>query len=305
MNPPFLWRILALATFGFVNALAATEPRRELITCGREKVLILDLNSLDAAGTPKILWTWQAEGRAELPAEYRSLFRSTDECRPVEGGRRILIASSGGAVALVNRATGHVDFYGRAVNAHSADLLPRGRIAVASSRDPRDGKGDSLILFDVTQPGRELWRTDLPSGHGVVWDEQRQSLWALSDEEIRIYRISAWNTDTPRLLLDQAVRLPEAGGHDLSPVPGTAFLSVTTNGHCWLFDRDSKKLTRHPLLGDRAAIKCIGVHPATGEIAYTEAERPNWWTTRIRFINPENTCSVSGEQFYKVRWNVP
>ena len=58
-------------------------------------------------------------------------------------------------------------------------------------------------------------------------------------------------------------------------------------------------------LGELPVIKSITQHPTTGQIAYTQADHPNWWTKHIRFLNPEETCSVPGEEFYKVRWNVP
>jgi hypothetical protein len=276
----------------------------ELITCGREKVLILDLSERDAQGTPKIVWSWQAAGRKDLPKEYHALFRSTDECKAVDGGRQILITSSTGGVALVDRAKAAVVFYGRATNAHSADVLPNGRVAVAASRDPKNNQGDALILFDIAQSDRELSRTELPSGHGVVWDEKRRVVWALSDKELRTYQLADWNTTAPKLTRTATITLPENGGHDLYPIPGTPFLSVTTNTRCWLFDRDQRTLIPHPTLAGRAAIKSIAEHPITRQIAFTEAERPNWWTTRIQFLKPEETCSVPGEQFYKVRWNV-
>ena len=301
------WFIAALAflVLGGSHGVAeqAASITRELIVCGRDEVSIVNLDRRDAAGTPQKIWSWQAAGRADLPTEYHSLFRSTDECKPVAGGTQILITSSGAGVALVDRATKAVLFYGRAVNAHSADLLPNGRVAVAASRDPRGGKGDALVLFDIAKPGRELWRTELRSGHGVVWDAKRHLVWALADHEITSYELMDWNTPAPRLKRVGTFPLPETGGHDLFPVPGTAFLSVTTSTRCWLFDRDAKQMLPHPTLAERPDIKSITTHPLTGQIAYTQADRPNWWTERIRFLNPEETCSVPDEQFYKVRWN--
>jgi hypothetical protein len=285
-------------------AAKAAVPR-ELVVCGREEVFILDLNARDTNGTPRKIWSWEAKGRTDLPAEYHPLFRSTDECKPVENGKRILITSSSGAVALIDRATHGVVFHGRAVNAHSADLLPNGRIAVAASRDPRGSQGDALILFDVASSGRELWRGDLPSGHGVVWDAKRKVVWALADKEIRIYELADWGSSNPKLTRVDMILLPEAGGHDLYPVPGTAFLSVTTANRCWLFDRDARTIAPHPTLAEQPHIKSITQHPVTGQIAWTQAERPNWWTERIRFLNPDESCAVPGEQFYKVRWNIP
>ena len=300
------------ATFRTVCALAAAvtafsqagKPVRELITCGRERVHIFDLDAVTDGKATRALWTWQAAGRKDLPAEYHALFRSTDECKPVHHGEWILITSSGGGVALVERAKNQVLFYGRAVNAHSADLLPDNRVAVAASRDPRTQKGDSLILFDVKQPGVELWRTELPAGHGVVWDGPRQILWALSNTDIRAYRLQDWDTPAPSLKRDAIIPLPEGGGHELFPVPGTPFLAVSTTNHCWVFDRDKRSVTPHPLLGDAASIKCISTHPVTGQIAYTQAEEPNWWTERVRLLSPTGSVSFANEQFYKVRWNV-
>jgi hypothetical protein len=297
-------RLAALIMLAATVFTAHANAASELITCGREKVLILDPSDRDAQGTPKIVWSWQAAGRVDLPKEYHALFRSTDECKPVDGGRQILITSSTGGVALVERAKGSVVFYGRAANAHSADLLPNGRVAVAASRDPKNNQGDALILFDVKQSGRELGRTELPSGHGVVWDEKRRVVWALSDQELRSYQLADWNTAAPKLTRTAAIALPENGGHDLYPISDTPFLSVTTNTRCWLFDRDRRTLIPHPILAARAAIKSITEHPITRQIAFTEAERPNWWTTRIQFLKPDESFTVPGEQFYKVRWNV-
>jgi hypothetical protein len=56
---------------------------------------------------------------------------------------------------------------------------------------------------------------------------------------------------------------------------------------------------------DQPDIKSMTQHPVTGQIAYTRAERPDWWTRRIRFVSPEDACAIDAEQFYKVRWNLP
>ncbi|MDO8539466.1 MAG: DUF6528 family protein [Opitutaceae bacterium] len=306
-TPPLAFALLMMVPLAAPVASAAAgaaRANRELVVCGRDEVFILDLDARDAAGAPKKIWSWQAAGRRDLPAEYHGLFRSTDECKPFDGGRRILITSSGGAVALVDREKDSVLFYGRAVNAHSADLLPNGRVAVAASRDPQGTKGDALILFEIASPGRELWRTELPTGHGVVWDESRKILWALADREIRRYQLVDWETTAPRLRLVGGLQLPEGSGHDLYPVPHTSFLSVTTAAHCWLFDRDVNALVPHPALSARSSIKCISQHPITGQLAFVEAERPNWWSLRIQFLHPDQSCSVPDEQFYKVRWVV-
>ena len=274
---------------------------RELVVCGWDEVFVLDLAG--GTSTPKRTWTWRAAGRGDLPDDVEPLFRTTDECKPFDGGSRILITSSGGAAALVDRTQDRVVFYGRAANAHSADLLPGGRVAVAASHD-KAGKGDRLVLFDLARSNEELWSGELPWGHGVVWDEQRKVLWALADEDIRSYELRDWNTNSPRLERVGLIALPEGGGHDLAAIDGTSLMSVTTANKAWLFDRDAKTFRPHPELGGKAKVKSISRHPVTGEIAYVQAES-SWWAERIHFLNPGGTLHVPGEHFYKARWNVP
>jgi hypothetical protein len=231
----------------------------------------------------------------------RDRFPWTDECKPVDGGRRILITSSGHGAALVERGDGRAVFWAEAKNAHSADVLPGGRIVVAASVW-REGGGDRLILFNAAGAGRELWTESFPHAHGIVWDPERSHLWALGHDELRGYALSDWESEAPALRRTSLLRLPEAGGHDLSPMPGTPKLIVTTERHVWLFDRDSGGLAPHPELGGAADVKCVSVHPATGRTAFVQAESPNWWAHRVRFLSPEGELALPGENVYKARW---
>ena len=293
----------ALLALVLLSAAGPAQPQGaavgELVVCGWDEVFILNLD----AGTdePRRTWTWKAAGRADLPDDVEPLFRTTDDCKPFEGGSKILITSSGSGVAFVDRAQDRVLFYGRAANAHSADLLPRGRVAVAASHDAA-GKGDRLILFDLGRSNHELWSEELPWGHGVVWDEQRKVLWALADEDIRAYELRDWESDAPRLRRVALIPLPEGGGHELSPVGGTPLMAVSTGKRCWLFDRDSRTFRPHPELADKAKVKSISHHPTGGPLAYVQAES-SWWAERIHFLNPRSVLHVPGEHFYKIRWN--
>src|SRR6187402_658339 len=106
--------------------------RQVLIVCGSDEVCIL--------GTS---WRWKA-------SEMKPLFRYTADCKPVNGGGHILIASSSDGVALVERASGRVEACASVPNAHSAEVLPDGRIVVASSN--RGVAGDRLIVFEQGMP---------------------------------------------------------------------------------------------------------------------------------------------------------
>jgi hypothetical protein len=282
-----------------LTAQGRPDERVRLVVCGWDEVAILDF-AAGLARPPQRLWSWRARGRADLPDEIEPLFRTTDECKPVDGGARILLTSSGGAVALVDRKADRVLFYARAANAHSAELLPGGRIVVAASHDPR-GRGDRLILFDAARSGHELWSGELPWAHGVVWDARRNLLWALGEHDVRAYELRDWASAAPSLQRRTVVALPESGGHNLSAVPGTAWLALSTSTRCWLFDRDTLALRPHPALGDRPRVKSIDYGPA-GQLVYVQAETDHWWTERIQFLSPPGTLHVPGEHFYKARW---
>ena len=228
---------------------------------------------------------------------------TTDECKPVENGAKILITASSDGVALVERATGQVIFYGLAGGAHSAEMLPSGRIVVASSTSKRP-LANSLVAFDVKQSGKPLFATPLASGHGVVWDESRQLLWVLAGQYLRSYKLIDWTSTHPSLRQFTVYPIPGKSGHDRQPVPGTAFLSVTAMDHAWLFDRDKHAFQDHPDVGSQINVKSITVNPQTKEIVWTRADEGFWWTDTLRFLNPERTWQMKGERLYKARWIV-
>src|SRR5438876_11945970 len=127
-----------------INA-CATEPSApladEILVCGGDEVFGMEASS---AGAPRRLWGWKAKECADLPELVQKQFGSTDECKPVAGGR-VLVTSSGGGVALFERGSGRATFWASVVNAHSAEILPAHRIVVASSTG--EG-GNRLVLFD-------------------------------------------------------------------------------------------------------------------------------------------------------------
>ena len=282
--------------------MASASANQELIVCGWDEVFILQLGD---QGTSSKIWSWRASGRDDLPEAYHSLFDTTDECKPFDDGRKLLITSSGGAVTYLDRQNDRVLFYGRAANAHSGDLLPGGRIAVAASHALDDSDdGDRLLLFDLNQPEVELWSEELPWGHGAVWDQKRQLLWALAHQDIRVFELRDWQSDAPKLHKVSTIRLPEGGGHDMYPVAGTPYLGISTGNHCWLLDRDTREVLPHPELGDTQDVKSMSQHPESNTIAYVKGEDNHWWSENLYFTGPPETLHVPGEHFYKVRWNV-
>ncbi|NUN04063.1 MAG: hypothetical protein HUU41_23395 [Bryobacteraceae bacterium] len=286
-------RSMALFLLLAVSFAAVAEPQtHDLLVCGWDEVYILN------PATGRKSFSWKAAERPELPARYKDKFRTTDECKLVEGGRILITASSDG-VALAERRTGRTTFWGICANAHSADLLPGERIAVACS--VREAGGNRLALFDARTPEKELFSTELYSGHGAVWDETRKLLWALGYGELRAYALSDWETPRPSLKLVNSYKLPSGGGHELSP-GGDSHLVVSGSRDVWLFDRDNREFKPHPQLAEMHGIKSASVEPESGRVAFTQAEPPHWWTSKIQFRNPEGVLTREGERLYKVRW---
>jgi hypothetical protein len=182
-------------------------------------------------------------------------------------------------------------------------MLPKGRIVVAAS-ESKGELNNSLVLFDSNKSGQPLFHTELHSGHGVVWDEGRQVLWTLSGSYLRTYALAKWDTQHPELVKTAEYPLPSPGGHDLSSVPGTDLLSVTTEPRSWIFDRTKRVFSPHPQLANTVNVKCITIHPITKQTVWTKADEGFWWTATLRFLNPDGTHELKGERLYKARWAV-
>ena len=61
-----------------------------LLLCGMDEVFAIDPSAAETGGIKK-LWSWRAKDHAELPETIRGSFGTTDECKPVDGGKKILI----------------------------------------------------------------------------------------------------------------------------------------------------------------------------------------------------------------------
>lgn len=277
-----------------LGGVARSASAQTLIACGWDEVFAIDVDE-----PSRKVWSWKAADRPELPEAYRDLFRTTDECKPVSGDRVLIAASSDGA-ALVDRASGRAVWWGRCGNTHSAELLPHDRVVLACSVRPETG--NRLAVFDVSGPERVIVSTELVSGHGVVWDDARQVLWALGLTELRAYTLVDWETAAPSLALKASYPLPDHSGHELVAEPGTSRLIVSAHASVWTFDRDAGTFAPHPDLAGRPDVKGISIHPTTGRIAFVQADPPEWWSRQIRLVRPAGEITLPDERLYKVRW---
>lgn len=282
---------------GCILALLLTLPAfaADCITiCGGEEIYQIDPK---ASPLTKI-WSWRARERPEIPESLKGTFATTDECKPLEGGKRLLVCSSSGGCALLEIPSGKAIWWARVANAHSIESLPGNGIAVASSVG---SGGNKVVFFDSAVPEKPVAEIPLSSAHGLVWDDGRAGLWALGLKEL-IFLQKPKDGSSKGFQAVARHPLPDEDGHDLRPLPRSPDLLVSTQSHVWRFDRETGRFREDPDLKDRREAKSIDVHPETGTILITQAMGGNWWTNFVELLNPAGKLVLEQERIYKARW---
>ncbi|ADG69112.1 hypothetical protein Plim_3299 [Planctopirus limnophila DSM 3776] len=307
---------------GFFESLSANDqpaaenPIRQIFTAGFAEIALFDLNkvSVDEAQSalPPPLWSWKASGREELPVVRQKQFGTTDEIKLVDGGKQLLVTSSGGGCALIQRVatpqvpTGTVLWSATVANAHSIEPLPSNRVVVAASTAKA---GNKLVVFDLAKGDEPLAETPLYSAHGVVWDHQRQRLYAVGFRELNCYELTTDGDGKCSLRLDETNPLPDEGGHDLQPVPDSRDLSITTHDHVYLFDRNTKSFRKHPVLGDYQHMKCVSFRREGQQLEtlFVQASDEHWWSHSMGlFTQPVSiTMTEAGQESIRIEAQPP
>ncbi|RLD97587.1 MAG: hypothetical protein DRJ13_12085 [Bacteroidetes bacterium] len=294
-----LLKDLDAGLFGPVKIKMEEERPLELLLCGKQEVSIIRFENMSDTTYEKV-WSWYAEDAVDFPDSLVEVFYATDECKSVNHGKQVLITASWrGGVALIDRETKNILFYALIPNAHSAEILSGNRVVVAGSTDMG---GNCLALYDLTRSNHVLFKDSLYSGHGVIWDESREILWALGYDELRAYSLVDWASDTPSLKLEDAYKIPGISGHDLMSYPDTPYLIITEEGSAWKFDRDTKVFSEFEELKDLEHIKGVMIHPEVKQLVYVQADTGKSSSDTLRFLNPDKTMSFPGHSFYKARW---
>lgn len=274
----------------------STEKRDWIAVCGDGIVRIIDMAESDSTNVKEI-WRWDKDDpQIKLPKGYDMLMRNLDECKFVDNNTKMLLTASGDGMMLLDIQTKDILCYAHVPMAHSADLLPNNRIAVALSIHK---KGNALEIYDIDRPETVLFRDTLYSGHGVVWNEKRQRLYALGYKELKEYRLVDWSTDNPSLKQERMWIIPMESGHDLSPVDDDRMLVSAHEGVMW-FDIDKEEFSPFEPLCDTENVKSVNYNPETSKLVYTKAEI-SWWTHHIYQENPSKTITIDSLNIYKVR----
>jgi hypothetical protein len=288
----FKW--IPVTVFLYATISCDIKPH-EIIACGDDQVIVIDSKASDSTDV-KILWRWRVSEVKDLPDAYQKLLIPTDECKPVDGNKKILITSSGGGVVLVDRKSKKSLFYAHSPMAHSAEILPDERVVIALSTHK---EGNSIEVYDLKASEKVIFKDSLYSGHGVVWMKKTESLFALGYNELRRYSLKNWNSDKPELQLEEKWLLPDSGGHDLVSFSDTRLI-ITTTKNVWVFNIAAKEFSPFEPLKQMSNIKSVNYNESAEELIYTKGEI-SWWTHNIYCRNPDKTLVIPGINIYKVR----
>ena len=282
----------------------------ELVFCGDNMVYMIDAGLADETGYKNaVTWSWDATTAAATLGLAASRCNHLDDCKPVDNGKKLLVTSSYNWCALLDIATGEVLFHTTAApNAHSAEMLPDNRIAVACS-EGSNSDNNKVQVYDIARPNLVLFQSELGSAHGVVWNETTQRLYAIGGQSLQIYKLKDWTSATPSLELEKTVQTPYGGLHDMSLVNSNTL--CIGGRRAYLYDIGANQFTEMTLFASSTAIKSINYNDDTGELWYTDSTIPEgsqaWSTQTIRYATDRNgsaatrTIKVPNLDMYKVR----
>src|SRR5690606_25278780 len=249
-----------------------------------------------------VMWQWKAYD--ELSPGQAAWFRDIDEAKAVYNREYVLVTASSGGAALIRISDKKLMFYTNAKGSpHSAEVLPDGNIVVAcSTTGTPDGDALKLYRGDSDNPyvEQEIKRYNLTFGHNVVWDREREVLWATDDQNLYTYMYDNSNPDNPELIRNEAFYpLPDVSPHDLFPVYGKDQLYLTTASPIYIFDIASQTFEQHPY--SKGNIKSISDGPAGFGTLIIEPTTSHW-SNRVTNDRGSSVYFNNNYRMYKARW---
>lgn len=275
----------------------------------------------DWTNAASVLWYWSPLEETGFTQVQKDAFIGARDGKFVKNRTQILVVGSNGGVALIQYSPKKVLFYanvGASTNPHSAELLPDGTIAVASSADEKLTLISTASMDDRSISSTYTQSYALAGAHGVVWDSERELLWALGTT-LKAY---SYNEDrlTPALNLENSTNLPsDTSGHDLNlNLLGKFF--VTSNNWSGTYDADSDVFDTVPFF-TQIKVKSMtegnfydadvgGLIPGilyTYPVPDSRIGTPtnSWWTPSVSFLTSAGkliTKELPGARIYKARF---
>lgn len=316
----------------------------ELCLVGYSTVYVLpvdaDGEALQLPPSTRTRWSWDPSADGTIRTNNLSAaFNGTVECKPVDvlptlrvgqhpapptpgAGMQLLIVSDTGGVAIVDRPSQRVVFCGFVPGAHSAAVLPDGRVAVVASHLDH---GDRVAVFDITDgldPRLNLIKqcqrtpkaeASVPGAHGVAWINATATLLVVggTSDAGFVYSFALLVTgegstdvtsSSEHLALNLTSKLSIAAKspHDLSQFPlpavypasnGPAFTLTALNG-VWLYLAGAHKAVAHPVAalaaaGEVKSVSALSNRSLVYVIEDREGTGPAHFRSRtLRFLSP-------------------
>ena len=213
------------------------------------EAVIIDLAAADPTADDAVLWRWAP--CAENGFEATGFRNRIDDCKLKYSEKLkkhvVCVTSSAGFMGIAEYPSGQKiweDFAFR-YGPHSIDYLPNGTVAVALSGNAAENTAE-LRLYACDEngiPTKEYFKYSFPSAHGVVWDQERELLWALGRNTLMAFKAEG----TPQA----PVLTPVVGlgcevppyGHDLTQAmsrPDRLYLSAHS---VYVFDKETNTLS--------------------------------------------------------------
>ncbi|TKG70425.1 DUF6528 family protein [Prauserella endophytica] len=286
---------------GSIGSIVLTEQ-------ASRRILVLPADQ-DAWNAREFTWSWAPSAAGGL-GDLVSAWTNPDEAKLTErdGRRYLMTTASGGFAAVVPYPEGTGAYWaadvGGSNNPHSIELLPDGNVAVAAST------GGWLRVYTASQGPRSTHYAEYPlvGGHGAVWDDQAEVLWALGTHELVALRVGGTPAE-PVLTPERVYQLPSKGGHDLQPVPGEPRqLWVTTESEVLRFDKGTGRFSKH-YRGARSIsdehVKSVTTNPQTGQVLTVSPQEGHlctWCSDTVDLDLPHGDLTLHGAWIYKARW---
>lgn len=323
------------AALGLMAALAtgpaasATQPRTRpqpqsptLVAAAEQathQILVLDPTVSDwstSNDAVAVKWAWQPTEANGFSLADLSSWGAASSARLRHSDQLhsdvMLATASNGFVGLVSYPSGQRVWstdVGVPPNAHYAELLPNGNVAVAATTP------GWVRIYTASQGAgsANYVQFDLAAAHAVLWDPKSEVLWAVGLNDIVALKIGGPPND-PTIEVARDTLLPQGGGHDVEPVYGeTDRLWVSTGSYVYQYLKSSDTWsTSYPAVGsiDRRGVKSVGNDPQTGQVLETVPSglanpgscATTWCTATVDFFLPDQARTRPDAQFYRAVW---
>ncbi|PYI57103.1 DUF6528 family protein [Paenibacillus flagellatus] len=272
------------------------------------RIVLLDPADTDWNGADAVRWSWAPDRAGGFDDSLIAAWGVPTDAKirrcDAWGGLWLVATDSLGLAAVVPFPSADRKRWAANVggNPHSAELLPNGNVAVASST------GGRVRLYASSQgPEADAYAEfALPGAHGLVWDPRRDVLWALGDDDLVALAVEGSDAE-PVMRESSRTALPTRGGHDLQPVYGDADrLWVSTVGHVYQYVKSADAfVSDYPECREisRPHVKSVG-NFRSGRVAGTVPKAGSlyeWTTDTVDFHGPPSKRVCEGAAFYKAR----